>query len=68
MDTVSEALIPDTWPDPYLISTVELNVLNDVDVEVSKRGRSEGQLGQVLPGSHKSEDPVSRMTVNCWAL
>lgn len=38
--------------------------LNDDDVEVSKMGDPGVQVGQFEPGSHKSEDPVSRTTSN----
>ena len=42
--------------------------LNVDDVEVSKMGDPAVHEGQFGPGSHKSEEPVSRTTSNDWGL
>lgn len=60
---VSELTVPATSPEPYSIGMrVELMVLNEVEAPVLKMGVVSGHLRQESPASHKSEDPVSRMT------
>lgn len=67
IETVSDARFPATAPDPYLMVTaelVEVDCWRDEDFVVWKRGVLGSQSLQVSLASQRSEEPVSRMTLN----
>ena len=71
MVTVSDARLPATDPEPYLMTTCELSELDgwsDVDFEVWKRGVLGSQSVHVSLANQRSEEPVSRMTSKFCAL
>jgi len=50
------------------LDALDVADLNVDDLEVSNMADPRVQLGQLWPGNHKSEDPVSRTTLNSCAL
>ena len=70
IDTVSFANVPCTAPEPYLISTGECGAedMNEDDLDESYSGVPDGQAAHCVDASQRSLDPVSKMTLNVWAL
>jgi len=67
METTSAESVPDTAPEPYWMSMVlpdPLAVCNEVELEGVKTGVPRSHAEQAVEATHKSDEPVSRMTLN----
>jgi hypothetical protein len=65
-ETVSATREPETWPPPYRMPT-GAEPEDDLDVEdfeLSNNGAVMPHVTQPVDASHKSDDPVSRITLN----
>ena len=68
-DTVSWPRVPCTAPLPYRMVTNSLpDDSKEDDLVESYSGVPEGHWIHLLLASQRSDEPLSRMTLNCWAL
>jgi len=68
--TMSWSMIPEVWPLPYSIENFvpfDLKVLDLDESYLLCKSQAQSLQGQLIEGTHKFEDPVSKTTWNCWA-
>lgn len=64
MVTVSCTMDPFTSPEPYKILVLAVDTRFVDEADASKRAVSTSQLRQEVSATHKSDEPVSRTTLN----